>query len=669
MPDGVSSDDTVFDYDARAEQIERLKQRRTQQRSGAIEPDAASELALPAERATSLLVFAAFFGVLLAKLLVARFAIVGSAGPTSALLVEAVFVLALMAPVEFFVPRRVVGYLVLDGVLSLLLAASVVYASFFDRVLALDAIRLAGQLGDVQASVLTLLRPWHLLFFADIIAIGGLTIVRRSAEDAWWRARGGSNSARLAASHALVAAVVLVAVLVGDLGVGSTTGLARQHGLLRYQIAGLFGGGGTGDDSLVAAADPADPDAVQQAAWGIKGIDGTSHFDMTGVASGHNLIVIQIESMQQFAREAVVDGEEVTPVMNALAREGWDFSSAYFQVGIGNTSDAEFMFNTSLYPRDDVASGERIAGAEIPSLPRVLAEEGYESVAFHANEIEFWNRDVEYPALGFDSFYDVEHFGQEDVVGIGPSDEVLFAESMPVLEGLASRNTPFYAYFITLTPHHPFELPADKKRLELPADYEGTLVGRYLQSMNYDDWAIGQFIEQLKDAGLYEDSVIVIFGDHFGIDPLTIEPADEAVLEDILGRPYSVVDKMNIPFLVHVPGVEGEPVQRTVGEIDMLPTVADLMGLDTSGLVMFGKSAFDPSPNLLGARYYLPTGSFINEEVALVPETGYEDATAYDLDAGTPTDGSGATQDEFDRVLRLLSLSDAYVDALLAEQR
>ena len=650
-----------LDMDVRAHQIEELKKRRTHPHVSDDDPAEEAGPVVKTAPPTSLPVFLIVFVVLLLKVMAARLMIVGNIGPGTAILLEAIVLLALMSPVEILLPRKAVGYLVLDVVLTLLLASSAVYAAFFDRVLSLDAVRFVGQLGDVQGSVFALIEWYHVLFFVDLIALSGWLVYARGDLE-WWHARGSRPSTKLVTSHALVAAVVLIAGLTGDIGVGSTTGLARENGLVRFQLAALFAD--PAEAAPLIVADPSDASAVQQAVWGLKGIDGSSPFDQKGVASGDNLIVIQIESLQRFAVDATVNGEPVMPVLNELASEGWDFPNTYFQVGIGNTSDSEFMFNTSIYPRADVASGERVEGKEVPALPKLMKDLGYETLSFHANDVGFWNRDVLHPALGFDTFYDIEFFGDDDIIGIGPSDEVLFDKSLPVLQGLASRNAPFYAYFITLTPHHPFEMPADKVRLEIPAEYEGTLVGRYLEAMNYEDWVIGEFVQDLKDSGIYEDTTIIIFGDHFGIDPLNIEPADEDVLADLLGRPYSVVDKMATPFMIHVPGQDSATVDRTIGQIDVLPTLAEIAGIDTSELVVFGKSAFDPTENLLGERYYLPSGSFINEEVVLVPDTGFDDATAYDLGNGDLRADGAATAAEFDRALQLLSLSDAYFEDL-----
>ncbi|MDH4140712.1 MAG: LTA synthase family protein, partial [Coriobacteriia bacterium] len=532
--------------------------------------------------------FATCFVLLFAKVVLARWIALDSVGPLRAVLFEAAFLLAVLGAVEMFASRRVVAYLVVDVAVSVLLAATVVYGSYFDRVLTPAIFRFAGQLGDVSASIADLFKPLYLVFFADILIVALAMPYLRKREE-WWRLDAIDSRIIGVATASLLVAVGLAWTLVGRTASGDSIAIAREKGLIRYQLAAVFKGPG---DTILNDVDTSDPAAVKAAVDEVKGpLSAKYEFEQHGVGAGKNLIVIQLESIQAFSVGIEVGGSPVTPNMDKLAEEGWYFPNTYFQAGLGNTSDVEFMMNTSLYPRADLSAGEASRGRIMPGLPRILEAQGYRSVAFHANEVAYWDRDVMYPALGFDEFYDVEYIGSNDVVGLGASDEVLFEKAMPVLEEAYDAETPFFAMFITLTPHHPFDIPAAKRRLELPGHFEGTVAGKYLQCVNYEDWCVGQFVEDLKRIGAYEDSVIVIYGDHFGMDPKRMTDEDSAVLEEILGRPYALTDKFNVPFLIHVPGVAGTTVERTVGQMDMMPTAADIMGLDLSAHVRFGTSA------------------------------------------------------------------------------
>ena len=116
------------------------------------------------------------------------------------------------------------------------------------------------------------------------------------------------------------------------------------------------------------------------------------------------------------------------------------FPKVYQQIGPGNTSDAEFIFNTSLYSAPYTATSETFGNRAIPSLPKLLKASDYTSLTFHANDVSFWSRDQLYPALGFDQYYDTEFFGNEDVIGIGPSDEYVYQKALPELKQLHEKS-------------------------------------------------------------------------------------------------------------------------------------------------------------------------------------------------------------------------------------
>ncbi|MFD1904365.1 sulfatase-like hydrolase/transferase [Paenibacillus rhizoplanae] len=98
------------------------------------------------------------------------------------------------------------------------------------------------------------------------------------------------------------------------------------------------------------------------------------------------MIVIQLEAFQNFPLHQSLDGQELTPVMNGLADEGFYFPHVFQQVGPGNTSDAEFISNTSVYPIATLAMSTGFGDRELPSLPRLLRDKGYEAYTFSCEQ-------------------------------------------------------------------------------------------------------------------------------------------------------------------------------------------------------------------------------------------------------------------------------------------
>lgn len=333
---------------------------------------------------------------------------------------------------------------------------------------------------------------------------------------------------------------------------------------------------------------------------------------MVRLAKGKNVIVIQMEAFQNFPLHQSLDGQELTPVLNRLAGEGFYFPHVYQQIGPGNTSDAEFMSNTSIYPIGTLAMSTGFGDRELPSLPRLLRDKGYEAYTFHVNKVGFWNRNQLYPALGFNGYYDKGHYTNDHFNAFGASDVQLYITAVDELAKLQQKGTPFYAQLVTASSHHPFKIPDAAKRITLPEDLQDTMLGDYLTAINYTDYAIGTLIEGLKQNGLWENTVLMLYGDHFGLQPKDVPPEQ---VETALGMKYdSRVSRFNIPLIIHVPGMEqGRVVDRTGGQMDFVPTLANLLGipLKEESYTAFGQDLLNVDHNVVGMRYYLPTGSFL----------------------------------------------------------
>src|SRR5690606_17255805 len=124
----------------------------------------------------------------------------------------------------------------------------------------------------------------------------------------------------------------------------------------------------------------------------LKGIEpiAADELEHWGAALDRNVIVIQMESMQDFVIGLEAGGKEVTPVLNELARSSYYFPNVYQQNGQGNTSDTEYLVNTSLYIPPNGAASQEYGSKDLPSFPKVLKTYGYESMTFHTNDLEFW---------------------------------------------------------------------------------------------------------------------------------------------------------------------------------------------------------------------------------------------------------------------------------------
>jgi phosphoglycerol transferase MdoB-like AlkP superfamily enzyme len=384
-----------------------------------------------------------------------------------------------------------------------------------------------------------------------------------------------------------------------------------------------------------------------------------------GAGKGCNLIVVQLESFQNFLLNTSIDGTELTPVMNRLAAESLYFPYIFQQMGRGNTSDAEFLSNTSVYPVGNKPMSYAYSEKKLPSLARLMHKQGYTARTFHVNNITFWNRDQLYKALNFDKYYDKPYFRKQNFNRFGASDEELYRVGLNKLAALQFRWKPFYAQLITASSHAPFTMPAEHKRLKLPERLAGQPLGDYLSAANYADYALGTFIDGLKKSGLWDKSVVVVYGDHFGLNRKKFKAKE---ISQALGIPYHRhITRFNVPLMIHLPGQSGRVVEQVGGQVDILPTVANIMGIDLAaeGFTAFGHDLMNIDHNIIGIRYYLPTGSFFNNDILFIAgKKGFKDGKAVSIRTLQPVKDLSPYQSEYEYIRKWMKLSDKYVKEL-----
>ena len=366
------------------------------------------------------------------------------------------------------------------------------------------------------------------------------------------------------------------------------------------------------------------------------------------VAKDQNIIVISLESLQEFAINLEVNGEEVTPFLNQFIQECYYFDNFYQQTSQGKTSDAEFITENSLYAADRGSAFYAKSQNQYESLASIFKGQGYYTAVFHANEKEFWNRETMYEALGFDHFFDESAFlvNEENSFGWGLTDEAFFEQTLDYLKGLPQ---PFYAKLLTLTNHYPFEIPKQYQYIS-PGETNNEIVNHYITTVRYLDEALKSFITNLKESGLYDNTIIVMYGDHYGLSESYYE--DLAILlqeEEITLNRH--LDLQRVPFIIHLPNQEeGEVVSTVSGQIDMKPTLLNLVGLPVNAYINFGQDLFAADRREL---IVLRDGSFIGSEYR------YADSTCLRSDSGELVDQS------FCESLEKVAVQDLYYSDLI----
>jgi len=353
--------------------------------------------------------------------------------------------------------------------------------------------------------------------------------------------------------------------------------------------------------------------------------------DMFGIAENRNMIIVSLESLQNFVINNDVNGQEVTPFLNDLIKNSYYFDEFYHQTGQGKTSDSEFLLENSLYPLSRGAVFFTHSGNEYDATAEKLSEKGYFTSTMHANNKSFWNRDIMYQALGYDYFYSATDYEitPENSVGWGMKDIPFFEQSVELMK---TMKKPFYTKMITLTNHHPFKLDEEDKFIPEYDSKSGTL-NRYFTTARYMDEAVKEFFQKLKDEGLYENSIIVMYGDHYGIS----ENHNEAMAQ-YLGKevtPFVSAELQRVPLFIHIPGVtdqgKGKTISKVSGQIDLKPTLLHLLGVNTKNDIQFGEDLFSPDHHDFAV---FRDGSFITNDYI------YTDNTCYSKETEEPVEES-----------------------------
>ncbi|PTI33283.1 polyglycerol-phosphate lipoteichoic acid synthase LtaS, partial [Staphylococcus warneri] len=316
-----------------------------------------------------------------------------------------------------------------------------------------------------------------------------------------------------------------------------------------------------------------------------------------GAAKKKNIIKIHLESFQTFLINKKVNGKEVTPFLNKLSSGKEDytyFPNFFHQTGQGKTSDAELTMDNSIYGLPQGSAYSLKGDNTYQSLPAILDQkQGYTSNVMHGDYKTFWNRDQIYKHFGIDSFYDATYYdmSDENVENLGLKDKIFFKDSANYQ---AKMKKPFYSHLITLTNHYPFTLDEKDASIDKPNTGDSTVDG-YIQTAHYLDQALEEYVTDLKKKSLYDDSVIMIYGDHYGIS----ENHNNA-MEKLLGEkitPAKFTDLNRTGFWIKVPGKSGGINKEYAGQMDVMPTILHLVGIDTKNYIMFGTDLFSKQHN------------------------------------------------------------------------
>lgn len=347
--------------------------------------------------------------------------------------------------------------------------------------------------------------------------------------------------------------------------------------------------------------------------------------EYTGTAKDSNVIILQLESLNEFIIGKKVNGKEITPNLNKFFRENIYCSNMYNQ-GLGSTADSEFEMENSMYPLENGYVFQKYSNNTWLDIYTILKENGYYTSFMHPNTSTFWNREEVYKAgYNIDEYNDISRFPNIEQAGEFYSDEGFFEEAVKIMNSYERK---FCTTLVSVTTHIPFYLTGvsnlEEKVTITQEDvsmYENETFRNYIISCNFVDYAFGKFIEDLEETGLMENSILIVYGDHGASltatdDLIKLYEENEIEYTDF----ENTTKDVHVPFGIKIPNVEGaKTVENAVAKIDIKPTILDLLNVEDkfsigSSIFTSKDYAFIKGLGFITSKNYCINGKYYNRE-------------------------------------------------------
>ncbi|HUC96097.1 MAG TPA: LTA synthase family protein [Candidatus Saccharimonadales bacterium] len=497
--------------------------------------------------------------------------------------------------------------ILLSFLISFLLVVDTVYYSYFT---ALPTVGLLGSIGQTESigpAIEALLQWWLILYFIDIALI---LIFYKPLKKLFVKLKVKFNvkKTNIKTDWAFMV-VIVVAFLITFMRMGGVDTLSGifEKGFDTVSTANYYG---------VLAAHVIDvsrfirEETTSLSSSQIKALDNwvknnqpkQATDSLTGLAKGKNVIMIQVESMGGFVMNQKVNGKELMPNLDKLAKSSQFFPNDRFEIGEGHTSDTDFVANSSYFPMSDAAVFVRFGQDDFNSLPKTLISNGYTAYAYHGFNRNFWNRNVALKSLGYQKFYAADNYPKGFDINMGLDDGDFLSTTADYIK---KQPKPSFSYAITLSSHVPFSTNDQTDKLGVDQSKYPPQVGGYLDDINYTDSMLGNFFAKLKSEGLYDNSLILVYGDHTPVLP--------AFSAGTINYDPSTVQQKEVPLIVKLPNeTVGKTYVNQGTHFDIMPTILDLLGIKTNQL-MFGQSLFASGKNAL---------KVCSEQIVTFPSSG-----------------------------------------------
>ena len=438
--------------------------------------------------------------------------------------------------------NQVIYYLSILIFYTFLGVVNSLYYMFYSSFVYINLIGTLSMLGEVSDSVTSRLELYHFIYvLAPIIFLLVYNFVLK-------RKPKSITSGKKMFFKTLISGVIVIAIVIVTLSGTEISRFVKQWN--REYIVQRFGIYTYTFNDVIQSLEPKvntmfgyDEAARTYREFYLSLVRDTSDNKYTDIFKGKNVIFIHAESIQNFLIDLEVNGLEITPNLNKLAKEGLYFSNFYPQISVGTSSDTEFTLTTGLMPSSSGTVFLNYYDRTYEALPSLFNDLGYYTFSMHGNNGDYWNRKTMYQSLGYQHFYAEDSYEfsndktQDDYVGLGLSDKSFFKQSIQKLLEIKENHENYMGTIITLSNHSPFNDLEKYPQLDFSITFnktldevdengnniveevtvpylENTSMGNYLKSAHYADEALGEFFDMIMENNLNEDTVFIIYGDH-----------------------------------------------------------------------------------------------------------------------------------------------------------
>lgn len=316
----------------------------------------------------------------------------------------------------------------------------------------------------------------------------------------------------------------------------------------------------------------------------LKTKDVTNQNDYTGIYKGKNLIFILAEGFNSIA----VD-ENLTPTLYKLTHEGFNFTNYYSPVFL-STTGGEFQAMTSLIPTQEILGMWRKNNPYLPyAIGNAFTNIGYNAQSYHNWSYKYYSRHKTMPTLGFNNYTACGNGLQKSInCSWLPSDIDLINASFDKY----AESEPFVTYYISVSGHAPYNftggnsIAIKNKKLVQDLPYSDA-VKAYLSTQIEFDRALETLIKKLEDKGILEDTVLVITGDHY---PYTLKVDEINEISNYERDGIIEVNRSNL--IIWNQGNENKTIDKVASQIDVLPTILNLFGIEYDSRLLLGNDIF-----------------------------------------------------------------------------